>query len=329
MKKVIFILLSLFFPYRLVSQTESIFSQKLILMGVDFEIGIVHSSEEKANKLIEEVISEAIEIENTISSWKTNSTTTKINNNAGLRAIKVDTILFQLIKRSKNISLVTKGVFDISITPLIDLWKMDGSLTQLPNKAEIEKCKTKVNYDNIILNEKNQTIFLNQKGMKIGFGAIGKGFIAEHFKKKLLSKNIDSGIINAGGDITFWGNHPKDNYWKIAIANPIKGKPPISWLNLKNTAIVTSGNYEKFIYIDGEKYSHIINPNTGCPSKSLKSVTIICPNAELADALATSVFIMGEDKGIHFINQLKGIEAIIINDNNKIITTNNIDLNYE
>ena len=330
MKRFIIILLTIFLiSSSFYLQEKNIFSKKLILMGVDFEIGVVHHSEKFANNLIDKAINESIRIENSISSWKKNSTTSKINNNSGVKAVKVDSILFQLIKRSKKISTITHGIFDISISPLIDLWKMDGSLIKTPTKIEIENCKKKVNYNNIILSEKDHSIFLTQKGMKISFGAIGKGFIAEHLKKFLIKHQIKSGIINAGGDIIFWGDHPKDNYWKIAIANPIKGKPPISWLKLKNTAIVTSGNYEKFIYIENQKYSHIINPNTGYPAKGLQSVTIICPNAELADALATSVFIMGEEKGLDFIDQLKGIEAILINNENKIITTNNIDLNYE
>jgi thiamine biosynthesis lipoprotein len=175
----------------------------------------------------------------------------------------------------------------------------------------------------------NQTVFLKEKGMKIGFGAIGKGYTAETVKEFLKKKGVIAGLVGAGGDVTIWGKHPQLDNWKIAIANPNHNNIPISNLKLKETSVVTSGDYEKYAIIDGKRYSHIINPITGYPAEGLKSVTIICNNAELADALATAVSVMGEEEGLKLINKLKGVEGLFVNYKDELLTTTNIKMNYE
>ena len=136
-----------------------------------------------------------------------------------------------------------------------------------------------------------------------------------------------SGIINASGDLTAWGQKPSGEDWMVAIVNPLNKTKVFSWLPIKNKSIVTSGNYERFINFDGKSYSHIIDPRTGYPSQGILSVTIVTENAELADALATSVFVLGEEIGMNMINQLKGVDCIIINSDNKIIKSKNIKIN--
>jgi thiamine biosynthesis lipoprotein len=161
--------------------------------------------------------------------------------------------------------------------------------------------------------------------MKIGFGAIGKGYAADMAKLILLKNNVKSGIINASGDLTAWGEKPSGEDWMVAIVNPLKKSNVFSWLPIKNKAVVTSGNYERFIKFNGKLYSHIIDPRTGYPSEGLLSVTIFSENAELADALATSVYVLGEEIGVDLINQLNGIDCIIINNKNEIIKSKNIE----
>lgn len=124
-----------------------------------------------------------------------------------------------------------------------------------------------------------------------------------------------------------WGKNKENKDWRIGIADPKKKNSIVSWLNISNTAIVTSGNYEKYIIIDGVKYCHIVNPKTGYPTKGVQSVTIICTDAELADALATTVFILGKIEGLKLINQLKGIEGFIIDENNDTHYSKKINLN--
>jgi len=206
------------------------------------------------------------------------------------------------------------------------IWKFDGSMISMPSSEAIKKSVEKVNYQNIILNPKEQTVFLKQKGMKIGFGAIGKGYAADKAKRLLQSKGVQAGIINASGDLNAWGKQPNDTDWMVAIVNPLNKEKVFSWLPVNNSAVVTSGNYEKYVRFNGELYSHIIDPRTGYPSKGILSVSIFTTSAELADALATSVFVMGKEVGLDFINQLKDVECIIVDGNNQIITSNNIEL---
>jgi len=164
--------------------------------------------------------------------------------------------------------------------------------------------------------------------MKIGFGAIGKGYAANKALGILSKLGLDGALVNASGDLISWGKDEGGKSWKIGISNPKQKDQIFSWLNIDETAIVTSGNYEKFVTINGERFSHIIDPRTGYPVKGLSSVSIICPNAELADALATSVFVLGKDAGLKLINNLKGIECILVTDDQKMMTSDNLKLEY-
>ena len=296
-------------------------------MGSDFEITIVEKNDSEANRLIDIAIKEISRIESLISSWDKNSQTTLINYNSGIKPVKVDTELFNLISRSIKVSNLSQGAFDISYASLDKVWFFDKKMQKMPSDDQIANSVAKVGFENIILNEKEETVFLKLKGMKIGFGAIGKGYAADRAKEILIKNNVKSGIINASGDLTAWGQKPSGEDWMVAIVNPLNKTKVFSWLPIKNKSIVTSGNYERFINFDGKSYSHIIDPRTGYPSQGILSVTIVTENAELADALATSVFVLGEEIGMNMINQLKGVDCIIINSDNKIIKSKNIKIN--
>ena len=296
-------------------------------MGSDFEITVVENNVEDANYFIDLAIKEISRIESLISSWDKNSQTSLINNSAGIKPVQVDKELFDLIYRSIRISDLTQGAFDISYASMDKLWYFDREMKKLPTSQQIAESVSKVGFQNIVLDEKNRTVFLKLKGMKIGFGAIGKGYAADKAKDILIENNVQSGIINASGDLTAWGQKPSGDDWMVAVVNPLNKSKVFSWLPIKNSSIVTSGNYEKFFNIGGKSYSHIIDPRTGYPSEGILSVTIISENAELADALATSVFVLGTDIGIDMINQLKNVDCIIINSDNKIIKSDNIQIN--
>ncbi|MGZ5135168.1 MAG: FAD:protein FMN transferase, partial [Flavitalea sp.] len=206
------------------------------------------------------------------------------------------------------------------------LWNFDRSMTSLPDQKTAKRLVRLINYRNVITDTKKSTVFLAEKGMRIGFGGIGKGYAAERAKNLLIQKGVESGIVNAAGDLTAWGHQPDGKAWTIGIADPDSLGKPFSYLDITDTSIATSGNYEKYVIIDGQKYSHTINPKTGMPVTGIKSVTIICRNAEIADAMATPVMIMGVKVGLDMINQIKGIGCIIIDDNDIIHTSKNIKL---
>ena len=295
-------------------------------MGSRFDITVIAKDSVAANKHIATAITEITRIEKLISSWDVNSQTSEINRNAGIKPVKVDAELFQLIERSIGISKLTDGAFDISYASMDNIWKFDGSMEQMPSSAEITASVEKVGFQNIILNKENSTVFLKLKGMKIGFGAIGKGYAADKAKDLLISKGVLSGIINASGDMNTWGKQPNGKEWKVAITNPMDKNKVFALLPICNGAVVTSGNYEKYVKFNGKRFSHIIDPRTGYPSSGIISVTVFAPKAELADALATSVFVMGQEAGLDRINQLPKIECIIIDDKGNIIKSKNIEI---
>ncbi len=321
--------IAFFLLFYLVGFSQKRFTKVTKLMGSRYDITIVENDSVKAEKEIKIAIDEIKRIENIISSWKPNSQTSKINQNAGIKPVKVSKELFDLIKRSKAISKLTDGAFDISYASMDKIWKFDGSMTDFPSEEKIKKSVEKVGYQNIILNEKDTTVYLKYKGMKIGFGAIGKGYSADKAKKILQDKGVKAGIINASGDMNTWGKQADGTDWKVAITNPFNKNKAFALLPLKQGAVVTSGNYEKYIMFKGKRYTHIINPKTGYPSSGIVSVTVFAPKAELADALATSVFVMGKEVGLNLINQLPKVECIIIDDKGKINTSNHIKIeNY-
>jgi len=165
--------------------------------------------------------------------------------------------------------------------------------------------------------------------MKIGLGGIGQGYIADKVKEKLKTLNCKSAIVNVSGDVFAWGHNLKGEIWKIAITNPLNKNEVIAYFPLNNSAVQTSGNYEKYVIIDGERYAHIINPKTGMPIKNIASVSVFAQTTELADALSTAVFVMGINDGLALINQLKNIECIIIDTNGKLFYSNKIKNNLK
>ena len=329
--KYIFLLTVLLFSQAGVAQESNLVAQKKVvkLMGSRFEITAVSATKALAWDAINNGIKEIERIENLISSWDQASQTSEINRNAGLKPVNVDRELYDLIFRAKKIAQLTNGSFDISFASMDRIWKFDGSMTSMPSTELINKAKSKINWQDIILDGERQTVFLKKKGMKIGFGAIGKGYAANK-AKALMQKmeGIKGGVVNASGDLISWGESIQPEGWMINITNPKDKTVSLGWLQVKDLAVVTSGDYEKFVMFDGKRYAHIIDPRTGIPTTGIKSVTLLCPDAEVADALATSVFVLGKKDGLDLINRLENIECLIVTDEDEILTSNQLKLNY-
>ncbi|MBT5393592.1 MAG: FAD:protein FMN transferase [Flavobacteriaceae bacterium] len=292
-------------------------------MGTRFEITLV-STQEAANQYLNAAQGEIERIERLISSWDANSQTAEINRQAGIKPVKVAKELYDLIARSIEISKITQGAFDISYAALDPVWFFDGRMKAVPSESERLKSVQNIGFKDLVLNAKEQTVYLPKKGMKIGFGAIGKGYAADATKKLMKSLGVSSGIINASGDLTSWGKKPDGTDWQVGISNPENPAKVFSWFPVRDAAVATSGNYEKYVTLEGKQYSHIMDPRTGMPVSGIKSVTVFAPKAELADAFATAVFIMGIDTGIDTISQLPGMSCIIVDAENNIHHSPNI-----
>ncbi|NPA46875.1 MAG: FAD:protein FMN transferase [Chlorobi bacterium] len=316
----------LFMPV-LMQAGDGVYKRQLILMGSAFEISVVEEDSVKAAADIDAAVVEIRRIEKLISSWDPDSETSEINRNAGIRPVKVSRELFMLIKRSLAISRITDGAFDITYASMDRIWHFDGTMKRMPSPEAIRQSVEKVGYQNVILDEKNMTVFLKKKGMKIGFGGIGKGYAADRAKQLLIKRGVKAGIINASGDLNTWGKAPDGRSWTVAIVNPLNKYKTFALVPVSDRAVATSGNYEKYVVFDGVRYSHIINPKTGYPATGIISVSVFAPAAELADALATAVFVMGIDVGLNMINQLPGVEAIIVDDKGGVHTSEHIQIN--
>ena len=294
-------------------------------MGNRFQISAVADNEARAFECIDSAIAEIKRIEKLLTTFSSDSETNHINENAGVAPVNVSRETSAIIERSIRISRITQGAFDISYGSVDKrLWNFDTNMKSLPDKETARKMVRLINYRNIILNKEKSTVFLKTAGMRIGFGGIGKGYAAERAKMIMQRMGVESGIVNASGDLTCWGYQPNGEPWTIGIVNPNEAGKVFSCMNITDKAVATSGNYEKYITVKGKKYSHTINPRTGLPVSGIKSVTIISLNAEICDAMTTPVMIMGIKAGMDMINQIKDMEAILIDDHDKIYTSDNI-----
>lgn len=295
-------------------------------MTSPFEMTVVAKDTVQGNQFIDAAIAEVSRIENLVSDWKPETQISKVNQNAGIQPVKVDEEVFDLVKRSIKMSKITDGAFDISYASMDKIWKFDGSMKTKPTPEEIKKSVEKVGYQKIILDEKEKTIFLRDKGMKLGLGGIAQGYIADKIKILLTAKGCSSGIANVSGDIAAWGRQPDGKPWTVGIVNPINKNKIFATFPLVDSSVETSGTYERYVIFNGIRYSHIINPKTGYPAQGIVSVTTFAKETEVADALAKGVFLFGVEAGLNFINQLKGIECIIVDDKGKVYSSSGIDL---
>lgn len=291
------------------------YKKRVPSMGSFFEFTVVDSpwNEQQAWQAIALCIEEVNRVEQLISEWISTSEVSRINRNAGIKPVEVSDEVFQLIERSIHIGKLTQGAFDITFHALDGLWRFDGTQTRPPDSSAIQKALGKVGYQKIELSEPN-AVYLPVKGMSIGFGGIGQGYAVDRIKTILEKRGVHNFVINSSGDIYASGRRADGTSWKVGVANPFNKKEIIRWLDADDRAVVTSGNYEKYFEYNGQRFAHIINPKTGWPAGGIVSTTVISPFTEMADALATAIFVLGTDVSLNLINQLPDIHCIIIDD---------------
>ncbi len=302
-----------------------LFQRTDLLMGNRFDLGVVAENAAEAKEGLVEAVLEIKRIEGLLTTFNESSQTFLINENAGISPVEVDQDVFDLIARAQKISRLTQGAFDLSYGSLDKrFWNFDQQMTELPSPEKLAESVRLIDYQAIELDPENRTVFLRNKGMRIGFGGIGKGYAADQAKKRLKQLGFQNGVVNASGDMSAWGMNEQGMPWKVAIVDPDNPSQTIADFDLTNAAVATSGNYEKFVLIGGKKYSHTINPKSGYPIQGIKSVSVFAPMAELADALTTPIAVMGVEVGLDLVNQLNGIFCVIIDDENRVYQSNKI-----
>lgn len=294
-------------------------------MGNRFDLAVVGSNELDARAALEKAVLEIQRIEQLLSTYRPDSQTNQINEMAGISPVIVDAEVFELIQRAQRISDLTQGAFDLTYGSMDkSFWNFDQKMTQLPSPELAKKSVQLIDYQQVELDIHNKSVFLKKKGMRLGFGGIGKGYAADRAKALLVTLGFQHGLVNASGDLCAWGNKENGKLWSIGVVHPDQSDQIIAHFDLKNSSVATSGNYEKFVVIDGKKYSHTIDPNTGYPIQGIKSVTVFAPFAELADALTTPIAVMGVSIGLDLINQIPGLGCVVIDDDNQVFYSESI-----
>jgi|SRR5690606_34107629 len=322
MKKIFVVLcfLSVFtsFVYAQNSPNKVQVTEQKYLMGSVFEITLIAKDSLKAHEYIGLATQEIERIENLISEWRDFTPISKVNSLAGIQHFEVPLEVFEITKRALNYSQLTDGAFDISVISMMKIWNFDGSESKMPSKELLQESIKNVGYQNINLDDSIPSIFLKKSGMKIGFGSIGKGYAADKAKQLLVDLGVEAGIVNASGDIAAWGSDIDGDLWNIGIQDPENPSSLLSVIPLKNQSVATSGNYEKYVMVEGKRYGHIINPKTGIPSTDLMSVTVVGPQTEFANFLSTSVMVLGLQKGLELLNNYPSYRYFIVEEGGKI-----------
>ena len=268
-------------------------------------------------KKLEDKINELDEV---LSTGKETSEVSRLNRSG--EAVLSPTVA-NLVKRSLDIYKKTDGLFDITIYPLMELWGFPTKNYRVPSEKEIEEKLKLVGSDKIDFNEETRKISFKNKGMEIDFGGIGKGYITDELVKILTDEKVESAIINLGGNVFGFRKKPDGSLWNIAIRDPNEPDKYMATIRLEDSAVITSGGYERYFEENGIIYHHILDPRTGKPSESgLKSVSIISKDGTLADALSTSLFIMGEEKAIGYWKENgSNFDILLMTNDNRLLVS--------
>ncbi|MBN2314959.1 MAG: FAD:protein FMN transferase [Sedimentisphaerales bacterium] len=304
------------------------------VMGTFVRIIVVAKNADTGTRCVEAGLAEIRKVDELMSDYKDDSEISLVNKKAAQQAVRVSESTFEVLQKSMAFSQLTDGAFDITIGPLVDIFHKTQKKHVAPTQEQIEQAKTKVGFEKLILDTENQTVRLADDGMRLDLGGIAKGYGVDKAVEAARRRGAVGVMVNIGGDVRCFGEPPEGrDHWLIGLQDPnsggegFNGGGLVLTLRVKNAAVATSGDYEQFVIIDGKRYSHIMNRKTGTSVEGLSSVTIISENATDADALATSVSVMGPEKGLALIETLPGIEAILMTPppNSQILKTSGAD----
>ncbi|MCI0380436.1 MAG: FAD:protein FMN transferase [Gemmataceae bacterium] len=282
-------------------------------MGTLFKIILYAPSEAAAKKAAQAAFARIAELDRIMSDYKADSELMQLCKKAGGAAVPVSVELFEVLRVGAEISKLSDGAFDISIGPVVRLWRKARRTGELPSKEEIHKALGLVDYKKIELNPEGRTVRLLLVGMLLDLGGIAKGYAADAALEMLSKHGVTRALIAAGGDIAVSDAPPDANGWRIAIA-PLRDPTGPSSYNvlLRNAAVSTSGDTHQFVEIDGKRYSHVVDPKTGLGLVGRCSVSVIAPTGVRADALDTAACVMGPEKGMRMLEKEKDVAALFV-----------------
>ncbi|MBN3038907.1 MAG: FAD:protein FMN transferase [Candidatus Omnitrophica bacterium] len=285
-------------------------------MGTIVEITV--ADKEKPRRIVNETISKAFaemtRVEELLSKFNPDSDISKINAWAQKYPVKVNPETIYLLGQAKRFSQLTDGAFDITVEPLLELWGYCArDKGRIPPKKQIEETLNITGYKKIAISQEDNTVLLPHQDMSIALGGIAKGYAVDKAIEILKGEGIKNALVNAGGDIYALGKRSKTRKWRVAVQHPRKADAILTVLEVEDEAIATSGDYQRFFEVNGNRYSHIIDPKTGYPCENVPaSVTILAKDCLSADTLATSIFVLGPQKGLNLVEELNNTEALIV-----------------
>jgi len=299
------------------------FSASKYLMGTKFDISAVSTSIDSMKKAMYYSFKEVERIQYKMSSQIDTSEITHINNFAGIKPVKVSYETYSIIARSINYSKKYNGLFDITIGPITELWgfNSDNPITKVPGKNVIDSLVKLVNYNNIILDPSDTSVYLIVKGMKLDMGGIAKGYAVDRASGIMKEWGMKNFFVNGGGDMYVSGYKQGTQKWVVGIKHPREENKLIAELEIIDGAVGTSGDYERYVIIDGKRYCHIFNTKTGYPVDISESGTAIAPTTEEAVILSKYLFIMGAEK---YKSEHINVPGMIVDSNGKAAFDENL-----
>jgi thiamine biosynthesis lipoprotein len=291
------------------------------IMGTRVSVQLWHQEKDQGEMALEAVMEEFHRLDRKLSPYIETSELALVNRMAASEPVVISDEFYRLIVTSLEYSELTGGAFDITFASIGHRYDYRKGIK--PTDSLIDRTLPLIDYRNIRLNADKSTIAFEKPGMRINLGGIAKGYAVDCGIELLERRGIEHALISAGGDSRVLGDH-RGRPWHIGIQAPRDKERMAAMLPLADTAISTSGDYERFFERDGVRYHHIISPKTGRSADTLQSVTILGPNATRTDALSTSIFVLGAEKGIALINRLKDVDAVIIDKDGKMITSDGL-----
>jgi thiamine biosynthesis lipoprotein len=284
-------------------------------MGTNIRAEVWHTSPEQGQQALNAVMQEMERINQLMSPYIESSELSKANAHAAKAPTPISKELYDLIALSIELSKETEGAFDITFASVGFLYNYREK--QRPNQAAVKQLLNAINFKHIVLDDKNQTIFFKHPDVKIDLGGIAKGHAVDNAIKLLADRGIQHALVTAGGDTKLLGDR-HGRPWVVGIKDPRISEKQAIVLPLEDTALSTSGDYERYFEEDGQRYHHILSPKTGRPAQEVQSVSIIGKQSTLNDALSTAVFVLGVQEGMNLINKTPGYDAIIIDNKRKV-----------
>ena len=290
-----------------------------LIMGTFARVVAIAKDTQIAEKSITSAFEQLQTVDELMSDYKEDSEISKVNKNAYKATVAISRPTFEVLQKSLEFSRLTDGAFDITVGPLVDLWRKAADANSTPSAKQLAETSRRVGYEKLILEADSLTVRFAVDDMRLDLGGIAKGYAIDKAVEAMRKTGAIGGMVDVGGDIRCFGPPAAGKEkWVIGLQDPAGATDqtaPIRYplvLKFNDAAVATSGDYRRFVLIEGKKYSHIINKQTGLGSDKLASVTIIAETAVEADALATAVSVMGREKGMALIEKTPNVEAILI-----------------